>query len=94
VNVYLAKSGLQGTVTGGPTALNLEVEHSLGVKASSGEWALTSGVGGGYPRGLVVGELASITYRPASTTDQALLAWVNEPASLSLLLVITDFVPS
>ncbi|GAC1470629.1 MAG: rod shape-determining protein MreC [Candidatus Dormibacteraceae bacterium] len=94
VNVYLAKSGLQGTVTGGPSALHLEIEHSLGLKASSGEWALTSGVGGGYPRGLVVGELASVTYRPASTSDQALLAWVNEPASLSLLLVITDFVAS
>jgi rod shape-determining protein MreC len=94
VNVYLAKSGLQGTVAGGPTALHLEIEHSQGLKASSGEWALTSGVGGGYPRGLVVGELASIAYRPASTSDQAVLAWVNEPSSLSLVLVITDFVPS
>src|ERR1700687_2154153 len=94
VNVYLAKSGLQGTVSGGPTALHLEIEHSLGLKASSGEWGLTSGVGGGCPRGLVVGELPSVTYRPASTSDQALLAWVNEPTSLSLLLVITDFVSS
>lgn len=94
VNIYLAKSGLQGTVTGGPDALHLEIEHSVGLKASSGEWALTSGVGGGYPRGLVVGELAAVTYRPAATSDQALLAWVNEPSSLSLLLVITDFVPS
>jgi rod shape-determining protein MreC len=94
VNVYLAKSGLQGTVSGGPTALQLEIEHSLGLKPSTGEWALTSGVGGGYPRGLVVGEVASVTYRPASTSDQALLAWVNEPSSLSLLLVITDFVQS
>lgn len=94
VNVYLAKSGLQGTVSGGPTALQLEVEHSLGRQASAGEWALTSGVGGGYPRGLVVGEVASVTYRPASTSDQAQLAWVNESSSLSLLLVITDFVQS
>jgi rod shape-determining protein MreC len=91
VNVFLAKSGLQGTVTGGPNALQLDVEHSLGLKATTGEWALTSGVGGGYPRGLVVGELASVTYRPASTSDQALLAWVNEPANLSVVLVITDF---
>jgi rod shape-determining protein MreC len=93
VNVYLAKSGLQGTVTGGPTALQLEIEHSMGVKASSGEWALTSGVGGGYPRGLVVGELASLTPRAASTSDLGVLAWVNDPAGLSLLLVITDFLP-
>jgi cell shape-determining protein MreC len=94
VNVLLSKSGLQGTVTGGPAALQLDIEHSLGVTAASGEWALTSGVGGGYPRGLVVGELASLTHRDSATSDQALVAWVNDPAALSLVLVITDFVPS
>jgi rod shape-determining protein MreC len=94
VNVFLSKSALQGTVTGGPAALQLEVEHSVGTSASSGEWALTSGVGGGYPRGLVVGELASVTHRASATTDQALIAWVNDPAAISLVLVITDFVPS
>src|ERR1700686_2981230 len=71
VNVFLSKSALQGTITGGPTALQLQVEHSLGIAASSGEWALTSGGGGGYPRGLVVGELASVTPRDSSTRDQA-----------------------
>src|SRR6202162_5627792 len=55
VNVFLSQSALQGTVTGGPTALQLEIEHTPGVTASSGEWALTSGIGGGYPRGVVVG---------------------------------------
>jgi rod shape-determining protein MreC len=94
VNVFLSKSGLQGTVIGGPTALQLQIEHSTGTTASSGEWALTSGIGGGYPRGLVVGELASIIHRDTSTTDQAVLAWVNDPPSLSLVLVITDFTPS
>lgn len=94
VNVFLSKSDLQGTVTGGPTALQLQVEHTLGLTASSGEWALTSGIGGGYPRGLVVGELASVTQRDTATTDEAVLAWVNDPASLSLVFVITDFTPS
>ena len=94
VNVFLSNSGLQGTVTGGPAALQLDIEHSFGITASSGEWALTSGVGGGYPRGLVVGELASITHRASSTSDQALIAWVNDPGATSLVLVITDFVPS
>ncbi len=94
VNVFLSKSGMQGTVAGGPSALQLEIEHSLGVSATSGEWALTSGVGGGYPRGLVVGEIASVTHRDSSTSDQALVAWVNDPAAISLVLVITDFGPS
>jgi rod shape-determining protein MreC len=94
VNVFLSKSNLQGTVFGGPSALELRVDHTIGVVASTGEWALTSGVGGGYPRGLVVGEIAILTHHDTSTTDDAMLAWVNDPSSISLVLVITDFIPS
>jgi len=94
VNVFLATSNLQGTVFGGPTSLQMEVEHALGVVAAPGEWALTSGVGGGYPRGLVVGEVASVVHHGSSTADDATLAWVNDPSSISLVLVITDFTPS
>jgi hypothetical protein len=43
---------------------------------------------------LVVGEIASITHRDSSTSDQALVAWVNDPSVISLILVITDFMPS
>src|SRR2546429_6232942 len=56
-------------VSGGPNALQLEVQHTLGAAASTGEWALTSGVGGGYPRGLVVGEIASVTRHDSATTE-------------------------
>jgi rod shape-determining protein MreC len=94
VNVFLSKSGLQGTITGGPTSLQLQIEHSLGVVPSSGEWAITSGVGGGYPRGLVVGEVASVNHHDASTFDSAAVAWVNDPTSLTFVLVVTDFTPS
>ena len=94
VNVYLSGSGLEGTVAGGPGALPMQVEHSFGATASQGDWALTSGVGGEYPRGLVVGEVSSVTYRPSSTSDEARIAWVNDPSSLTLVLVITDFLPS
>ena len=94
VNVYLSKSNLQGTVSGGPASLAMEIQHTLGVTASNGEWALTSGVGGGYPRGLVVGEIASVTHRESSTSDEAQIAWVNDPANLTFVLVITDFLPS
>jgi rod shape-determining protein MreC len=94
VNVYLSTSGLQGTVTGGPAVLQLEVQHTLGVVPSTGEWAITSGVGGEYPRGLVVGEVANVTRRDAATTDEADVAWVNDPTGITLVLVITDFTPS
>ena len=94
VNVFLSKSGLQGTVVGGTDALQVQIHHRLGVIAADGEWAITSGVGGGYPRGLVVGEVASVTHRDSATTDQALVVWTNDPAAISLVLVITDFSPA
>lgn len=94
VNVFLSSSNLQGTAAGGPAALRLDIQHSLGVVPSNGEWALTSGVGGGYPRGLVVGEVANVTRRETSTSDVADLAWVNEPSNVTFVLVITDFAPS
>ena len=94
VNVYLLTSGLQGTVSGGAAALSFSIEHSFGATASNGEWALTSGVGGSYPRGLVVGEIASIARRDSATSDVAGLAWVNDPSSVNFVLVITDFTPS
>jgi len=94
VNVFLSRSQLQGTVVGGTDALQVQIEHRLGSIASDGEWALTSGVGGGYPRGLVVGEVASVSHRDSSTTDQALVVWSIDPASISVVLVVTDFSPA
>lgn len=94
VNVYLSRTGLQGTVSGGQSALQLDLQHAIGVVASSGDWVLTSGVGGTYPRGLVVGEIASVTHRDTATSDQAEVAWVNDASSIDFVLVITDFTPS
>jgi rod shape-determining protein MreC len=94
VNVFLSKSALQGTISGGPGLLQLQIEHHLGAAAGTGEWAITSGVGGGYPRGLIVGDVATVTQRDSSTTDQATIAWAVDPDSISLVLVITDFLPA
>lgn len=94
VNVYLSKSSLQGTVSGGPASLRLDLQHALGVVASDGEWVLTSGVGSEYPRGLIVGEVASVNHRDSATSDVAQVAWVNNPSGVTFVLVITDFTPA
>jgi rod shape-determining protein MreC len=94
VSAYLSKSTLEGTVFGGAGALQMQIDPRFGATPAVGEWVLTSGVGGGYPRGLVVGEVVSVTHNDASTAAEARVAWVNDPASLSVVMVITDFVPS
>jgi rod shape-determining protein MreC len=93
-NVFLSGSGLQGTIVGGPAKLQMQIEHRIGAVASKGEWAITSGVGGGYPRGLVVGDVVGVTHSDAATSDAALVDWVNDPSTLSLLIVVEDFTPS
>ena len=94
VSAFLSKSGLEGTVIGGPGALQMQIDPRFGIAPSVGEWVMTSGVGGGYPRGLVVAQVAHISHSDAATVDGATLAWVNDPSSLSLVLVLMDFVPS
>jgi rod shape-determining protein MreC len=94
VSAFLSKSALQGTVMGGAGDLQMEIDPQFGVAPAAGEFALTSGVGGGYPRGLVIGQLVTVEHHDASTLDHATVRWVNDPASLSFVLVITDFVSS
>src|SRR4029077_15623239 len=93
-NVFLTGSGLQGTVIGGPGALQVQIQHRAGAAPTKGEWAITSGIGGGYPRGLVVGVVVNVTHSDSATVDAALVDWVNNPATLSLVIVVTDFTPS
>ncbi len=92
-NVFLSGSGLQGTVIGGPGALQVQIQHQAGAAPARGEWAITSGIGGGYPRGLVVGVVVNVTHSDAATVDAALVDWVNNPATLTLVIVVTDFTP-
>ncbi len=93
-NVFLSGSGLQGTVIGGPGALQVQIQHHVGSAPAKGEWAITSGIGGGYPRGLVVGAVVNVTHSDSATVDGALVDWVNNPATLTLVIVVTDFTPA
>ena len=94
VNAFLSKSALEGTVAGGPDALLMAINPRFGVTPADGEWAITSGVGGGYPRGLVIGMVTSVSHRDAATTGSATVMWVNDPSVLSVVLVIKDFAAS
>lgn len=84
VDVELVNANVQGTVFGGASPLRLVLQQPPGVAVSNGDWALTSGAGGAFPRGLVVGEVSG----------PGRLAWVNDPHAVDFVLVITDFEPS
>lgn len=91
VNAYDAATGLEGTVIGGGTTLTMELPARANTVLKTGDWVLSSGVGGSYPRGLVVGQVASFANQDASAVQYAQLAWPDDYSSLSLVLVITDY---
>ncbi len=93
VNAYTATSGLDATVIGEGGPISMVVLPKPGVVAQPGEWALTSGIGGTYPRGIVVGQVAVFHRRDSATVETAELAPANDFGSLSTVLVILDWAP-
>jgi rod shape-determining protein MreC len=93
VNAYTVRSGLEGTVSGGSGPLRLEVQTRPDIVALPGEWVLTSGIGGGFPRGLVVGQVLRFDRHASAATELAEVAWANDLRQIGLVMVITDFSP-
>jgi rod shape-determining protein MreC len=91
VNAYGALSGLEGTAMGNGGTLTMQVPARPNAALKPGEWVLSSGVGGTYPRGLVVGQVVSFSNQASATLQYAQLAWPVDYSSLDLVLVITDF---
>jgi rod shape-determining protein MreC len=94
VEVVLVNSNLQGTLKGGASQMRIDIPNPSRVAVANGDWVLTSDVGKSYPPGLLVGEVVNVTHGAGSTADTAVLAWVNDPARTTFVLVITDFAPS
>ncbi len=93
VNAYLVKSNLEGTVSGAGGPLQMELQPRPDAVAATGEWALTSGIGNGYPRGIPIGQVTKFVRRDAATSQLAELAWANDLSQLTSVLVVTDFLP-
>jgi rod shape-determining protein MreC len=91
VNSYTSGSGLEGTVTGEGGPLAMEVLPKPGVVVTPGEWVLTSGIGGLFPRGILVGQVAQFHRRDSATVETADLAPAVDFASVSTVLVVLDF---
>jgi rod shape-determining protein MreC len=58
-----------------------------------GDKILTSGLGGGYPRQLVIGEVTSVDQKDYGMFQQASVRPTVDFNRLEIVLVITDFIP-
>ena len=93
VNAYSLKSGFEGTVMGQGGPLTMDLLPRPGYQVTPGEWVLTSGVGGTYPRGIGIGQVAQFHRRDSATVERAEIAPANDFARLAMVLVILDFAP-
>jgi len=93
VNIRLEKAGKEAVLTGsvsGDLSLDLVPQD---VALEAGDVVLTSGLGGGYPTDLIVGQILSVRKRDADLFQQAFVQPVVDFSQLKIVLIITDFRP-
>lgn len=93
VNVRLESTGTEAQIHGSVTGeITLEMV-SQDVDLQPGELILTSGLGGGYPADILVGQVVSVRSTDTDLFQSATVQSVVEFNSLQAILVITNFRP-
>lgn len=91
VNVHLKNADtdamLEGSVTG-DISLDLISQDAT---VNSGDLILTSGLGGGFPPDLIVGQVVNVRKLPAELFQQATVQPAVDFSRLQIVLVITNF---
>jgi rod shape-determining protein MreC len=93
VNVRLDPSGAQAVLNGqitGEVVLDMIPQD---VSIQPGDLVLTSGLGGGYPPNLLVGQVTGIRSRDQDLFQRATIQTVADFSQLEIVLVITNFQP-
>ena len=93
VNIRLQSSDVEAVLSGsitGDLSLNLIPQDVI---IEEGDLVLTSGLGGGYPTDLPIGQVTNIRKREADLFQEASVQPVVDFSRLSIVLVITNFRP-
>lgn len=91
VNVHLKNGNTDGVLVGsvtGDVSLNLISQDAT---VNPGDLILTSGLGGGFPADLIVGQIGNIRKLPAELFQQATVQTAVDFSQLQIVLVITNF---
>jgi rod shape-determining protein MreC len=93
VNIRLEKAKKEAVLIGtisGDLMLDLVPQD---VALEAGDLVLTSGLGGGYPPDLIVGQVLNTRRQDADLFQQAVIQPIVDFAQLKIVLIITDFRP-
>jgi rod shape-determining protein MreC len=93
VNIRLEKAKKEAILTGtvsGDITLDLVPQD---VVLEAGDLVLTSGLGGGFPPDLIVGQVLNVRKRDSDLFQQAIVQPVVDFSQLKIVLIITDFRP-
>jgi len=93
VNVRLEKTGREAQLIGtisGSLALDMIPQD---VVIGPGDVVLTSGLGGGYPTDLIVGQVLTVRKQDSDLFQQATIQPIVDFTQLKIVLIITDFRP-
>ena len=93
VNVRLEKAKMEAILTGtvsGDLELDLVPQD---VTLTPGDLVLTSGLSGGFPADLIVGQVLNARKRDSDLFQQAVIQPVVDFTKLKIVLIITDFRP-
>ena len=78
-----------GSVTGDVTLQLIPQD----INVQTGDLVLTSGLGGGYPPDLIIGQVGSVSSRDFDLFQQATVQPVVDFSRLEIVLVIVNFKP-
>ncbi|NJC97815.1 MAG: rod shape-determining protein MreC [Anaerolineae bacterium] len=93
VNVRLQNAETEGSLVGSVTGDVILELIPLDVSVEPGDLALTSGLGGGYPPDLIVGQVVNVRSREFDLFQQATIQPVVDFNRLQIVLVIVNFKP-
>ncbi len=93
VNVHLQNANTEAVLNGSVTG-DVSLDFiSQDVKVEAGDLILTSGLGGGYPPDLIIGQIVNVRSLDYELFQQATVQPSVDFSRLSIVLVITNFRP-
>jgi rod shape-determining protein MreC len=93
VNAILQSSRLKGVIKGRPGSHPVMGFIPQGSEVAVGEIVITSGMGGNFPKGILIGQVVEVRQRDFDVFQEAVIRPTVDFGRLEVVMVITNFDP-